>query len=331
MNTRNDAGFSLIEVMIASVILAGVVFMTMLILFTSTTAANKASVAMDCEQRARQISEHLKAEFLNARFGQYTYDDGTGDLAAEDPTGNPATNVTFDVSGISYSLGIFNNNTEIRYQKPLVYDSTGSYYNNKLHYGYAVTGTLVEQAGLVAWIRFEGIDGYRESEDADPPTQPVNLPAPFPAIAALDVEVVLKDINKDGDFEDTFVRGRLRRFIVAPDGHTLAAGGNILSSELLDQEIFLRVDPAGASLFNGNIGDDAVEAGNHALSANDPLFRFVDGAWPDDSTVLITGGNFLSRGKEIILNVTVADWGENRKEIMWRTNTLSAKFRNPQQ
>lgn len=310
---RRNAGVSLVEVVIASAILAAVVLMAYVLLASSTSAAAKGSIASDLEARGRRLVDSCREEFLQARF--------TGSIAL-----GGAGPVAF---GIDPNRG----NTSIGFQMPGQVDASGTDLGlGRVVYGYRspAPGALGFRQGLACFLRFEADSVFKEGPGS-PAAQPVaDWGAPFPPYPVLAAPVILNaDVNRDGDQLDTFVRGRIRRYVFAPfdAAHPvfLANGGAcLLSVETVSDQVILRVDPGQPDLYNGNVDSDAAAP----PSQLDPLFQFVDESGPDGTPV--TNANVATQGRGIVVTVWHGTSEDNGKGFLIRKNAVTVRFRNTQ-
>lgn len=314
MRTRKrDTGVTLLEVVIASTILVIVVLIAMSIVFSSTSMATKGSLTSELEDRGRRFTEFCMTEFLQARF--------TGQITL----GALPTNLGIDPLGSSPC------NTSIAYQMPGSRDANGT----DLGPGQALFGYLSPvpaasgfRQALACFIRFEADSVFKESAAAPNAAQLPDWGAPFPNYRALSAPVILnRDINKDGDQTDTFVRGKLKRYVLAPVGSpAYMANGTkcLLSAETLSDDVMLRVNPGAPTQFNWNMDGEA----GAPPSQLDPLFLFVDPIGPDGTP--ITNANVATLGRGIAVTIWHGNWDENRKGFLIRKNSLTVRFRNTQ-
>src|ERR1043165_3953217 len=85
MKTKRSAGFTLVEVMIASVILTGVVIAAFATLYTATTLSSKGSAASDIETRGTRFLGLCRDDMAAAQYGK---------------------SIVLDSSGYTYALGV---------------------------------------------------------------------------------------------------------------------------------------------------------------------------------------------------------------------------------
>lgn len=296
---KGNAGLTLLEVVIASAILMIVVGMTMRILFTSSTIVNRSSNTSGLEQRGRQFLGFCRGQFYAGRF--------------RDPQ-----NLQI--------LGLYDSSTQVRYQIPVNRDDTGA-----MQYGYtSAIGKNDPQllAPKACVLRFEADTALRESAAAPTASQMVgSLVPPLPALPALKPLLINVDANKNGTQNDTYVSGKIMKYVLIPD--VAAPGGQrIESSETLDDQVILGVDASGQ--FNGKI-DPLTGPGSPNPNDSDGvyrgnwLFRYVDAA---GNTVL---GPFPgTQGIGVLVTTWHGNFDENRKGFLLRRDRETVRFRNPQ-
>ena len=312
MKTRKTAGVSLLEVVIASAILIVVVLIAMGLLFSSTTLATNGSLASDLENRGRQFTDFAREEFLQGRF--------TGQI---------------QLIGLPTNLGIDPNlfSTAIAYQMPGGKDVNGNDLGiGKVVFGYPspIPAAPGFRQTLACFIRFEADSVFKESAAAPNAVQLADWGSPFPNYPALPTPVILNmDINKDGDRNDTIVRGRIRKYIVVPFDPAnpvfTANGSNcLLGTETLDDYVMLRVNPSAGNQFNWNV-DSELAAPPSQL---DPLFLFVDENGPDGT--LISNANVDTLGKGVAVTPWHGTYDQNGKGFLMRKDAVTVRFRNIQ-
>jgi prepilin-type N-terminal cleavage/methylation domain-containing protein len=349
MKTRKDSGMSLIEVVIASVILLIVVLITMGILFTSTTMVNKDSRAAGLQHRGRVLLEFCRDQWYTGLFRNQNNPPPT------DPT----------------ALGIFDQNTSVRFQVPVRQkkDPTTGVLTGAMDFGYAArlgyngnttdrdpsTGAYMDpevdpksgafQGPKTCIIRFEADTVFWESRSATPSTvnqivpisgTPSTLP-PLPTFPATssggsNADILNADANKNGNQNDVFVRGKIKKYVL----FSPALGQKIESVETLDDYVILGVDPATGQ-FNGRI--DPITG---AANPNDPdgvyrgdwLFRYLNQAGGTDflSPFPVSSISNPTLPPTIGVQVTVwhGDWDENKKGFLIWKNRETIRYRNPQ-
>lgn len=310
---RKTAGYTFIEVMIASLILVAVVTISMSILFSSTRTAARGSVTSDLEERGRKFTDFCKEEFLQAKF--------TGQITLG---GSGATNL-----GISDTVY----NTAIGYQMPGNNNAAGAALGSgQVVFGYTspFAGARGFRQTLACFIRFEADTVFKESSSAPSATQMTNWGAPFPNYPTLPAAIVMNaDINKDGDKADTFVRGKIKKYVFAPmdaANPVYIANGSacLLGTETLSDQVILRVNPSAPGKFNWNVDGDA----STPASALDPLFLFVDQDGPNG--VAITNANLAAQGKGVAVTIWHGNYDDDHKTLAIRKNSTTIRFRNTQ-
>src|SRR2546425_12223709 len=107
--------------------------------------------------------------------------------------------------------------------------------------------------------RYEAEEVFRESVLSTSPataSQPTlnefvpPLPA-LPALTSAKTFIVNADIDKDGTRLQTFVRGKIKKYVLTAPPNRI-----VESTETLDDNVILRVDPTGQ--FNGRVDPDTV-------------------------------------------------------------------------
>lgn len=246
MKMRRNAGLSLIEVVIASAILVAVVAIAMSVLFSGTRTAASGQLMSQLEQRGVRTLAFCREQMASAAFTHPTY-----------------TNLGI-VPGTS--------NTAIGYQVcgPATVQTTGT---ATLTFGYVDPRIPVNAATqpvnpvLACFVRFEADTVYMESSASASASQIANWTSPslpaYPTLPSTDttqliVKVLNMDINGNGTRTDTFVSGRIMKYIV--DEPT----GAVVGREKLDDQVVLALN-AGA--FSGDVDLDG---------QRDYLFAFTD-------------------------------------------------------
>ena len=272
------AGATLLEVLIASVILIAIVLMAMVVLMNASGAAAKASISGSLENRARMLLERCRSTFMTARFR--------------------------DPENIVDGLGMHVNNTQVWFQIP----SSGS---NSGATGWGFSSNLglsdPQSAGKSCILRFEAETVLRESSAAGTATQPTTVTAAdLPALPELDEPDPRDvDLNRDGDLTDTFVVGKLMQYILTEDLE-------VETTATFDNNIVLAV--VGTNIFNGDVDglastaaeqdylfrwvdqDGATVAGQWPGTQSRAVVLSVwHGAWSDDGKMY-----YMRRGTETI-------------------------------
>jgi Tfp pilus assembly protein PilV len=307
-------GTSLLEVVIASVILFLVVGITMQILHSGMTASEKASITSNLESRSTRFMSFCKEDLMPANYN------GGIDL------------------GTPYSLGIPNTcgNTAVFYRVPGNLDDNGAPLSaGVLQYGYMCPLAAPNSGfrpNLACVLRFEAEFVYKE--DAGCPsatTMAPNWGAPFADyldLSASERNIVARmDINRDGDRDDTFVMGKIYRYILAPAGSTQAtanASNLRLAREPMSDQVMLRVNPSNTQLYNADFDGDATTP----QSALDPLFLMVGENGPNGTP--INAGNIASDGRAIMVTTWHGDFDHLKKGFVVRKNQITVKYRNLQ-
>ncbi len=234
---RKDAGMSLIELSIVSIILGAIVAITMGLMITSSRNATNQAIQGHIEDRGTAIVDACKREFGYAKMSGSS---------------------VFTLNSTN-ALGIAanTNGTEVRFQHVVNVDTSTS--TNTVTYGYtSKVGTDTGASLRVCVIRFEPHTVIRESSSA-PSTTIAQFAATWSGStwagvappSTLDTEIVNLDINQDGDKADRFLVGKLMKYV------TDSAGARLTDEELSDY-VMLRYDSATAmysSLTGTAVGD----------------------------------------------------------------------------
>lgn len=320
MNTRK-AGVTLLEVMIASLILAAVALVAFSTLFSSTSLASKGSIASKLEERGIRFLALCRDDLSAAQFSQ--------SIALG---GNPA----------NFSLGIPVNtpnsyNSAVGYRIPGNRDASGvTSATLTVVYGYpspfrqanpAVDGGFYQD--LACFLRFEAEEVFKESGATMTPGQATNWGTPFPAFPVLTVSTVAFDLNNDGDRTDVFVRGKMVKYVVAPSGSYVAnahaslqlngtaMASNLLSRETLSDNVILRVNSAAAGDFNADIE-------THGPATNSGvIFGFADPVTGVLNRTVTTSPN----ASGIQITIWHGDYDDTGKRFILRKNSALIHFR----
>ncbi len=246
MTPRKNAGLSLIEVVIASAILVVVVAIAMSVLFSGTRTAASGQLMSQLEQRGNRTLAFCREQVSAASF----------------------THPTFTNLGIVPGTAL----TAIGYQMcgPATVQTTGT---ATLTFGYIDPRIPVNAAtqpvnpNLACFLRFEADTVYMESSTAPAASQIANWTSPalpaYPALPASDptqltIKVLNMDINGNGTRGETFVSGRLMKYIVDETTNF------VVGREKLDDQVILALS-GGA--FSGDVDLDGQP---------DYLFAFTD-------------------------------------------------------
>ena len=211
------SGTTLVEVLIASAILAGIMLLALMVMMNASSTANESTITGDLEYRGRQMLERCRAQFMTARFRS--------------------------IDNLEDEMGQHVNNTMIWFQVPVNASNKGA-----LRYGYSRAIGLNEEAGYgkSCILRFEAETVIRESSAAGTTAQAVGGPATaLPALPTLSEDQIRDiDINKDGDLLDTFVRGKIMQYVMADDL-------SLESENVFADNVVLGV--ASSGVFNGDV------------------------------------------------------------------------------
>jgi hypothetical protein len=281
-----------------------IVVIVMKSMLTSSSVASNGSISSGLEERSRTVVDQCRLEFLQAQF--------TGLIT---------------VGGTVIPLGFTDDNTAMVFRMPGNIDANG----NPLANGTVVTGYISPLAGqtgfrenLACVIRFEAENVLRESTAA--PSGSVNQPivpswgSAFPPLVPLTAarEIVLNsDVNRDGDRTDLYVRGKLRRYYVAPDGHPILGfplASSVLGVETMSDNMVLAVAADGR--FNGQMDQDP---------RPDGFIRCVDENGADVLPI-----NLVTLGRAIEVTSWHGAFDDLRSTFMVRKGMAEAKWRNRQ-
>jgi hypothetical protein len=301
VRARRNSGLTLVEVVIASAILVLITLAAFIILISSTKTANNSSIQSGLEARGREFLSTCRNYFYTGQFGNQ--------------------NVP--------NLGLYDVNNQMRFQIPVSRDATGA-----MPYGFTSNiGTNDPNMANVSFcvLRFEANTILRESAGSVPAT--VNQAAttatvpPLPALPALQTIILNVDANQNGKLTDTFVQGKIKKYVIGPTPGNLAVL-TILGSETFADNVILGVDANGN--FDGTIDPKAGTAVDPAdgdgVYRGDWLFRYVDN---NGNTVL---GNWPG---QLTVGIAVTVWHGSRDEsgkgFILRSCKETIRFRNTQQ
>ena len=286
---RKDAGMSFIEVIIASAILVAVVSVAMAILHSTSRTAANGNLITQLEQRASRTLTFCQDQMSTAAF---TY--------AACPT----------------VLGIVPNtsSTAIGYQ--LCGPATGVLPTGKAYtmsFGYPDPGSyLVFNTDLVCFLRFEADTVFQESSfGAITPTQAVDWTSPvlrnYPVLDGTVTRVLNMDLNKNGTRSETFVRGRIMKYLWNK------TTGALVNTERLDDLILLRVNSTAPGDFSGDVDGDG---------ASDPLMTFMT-----EAGAVIADNASIGSAARVQINLWHAVEDDNGKSFILRNNKLVIHLR----
>jgi len=302
MKTKSQAGFTLIEVVIAAVILTGVVLAAFITLFTASNLSSKGSAASDINTRGTRFLSFCRDDMGSAQYGK---------------------SIVLDSAGTTYQLGVTLTvpaditrklkNTAVAYQIPGDRNNAGvRYAGGIVVYGYNANFNLGTDSpndnyskfyeDLVCYMRYEPDTVFKESTSSlDAPQLPnwdsANIFPPFPVLenptaTYHQTQILNLDINGDGDRTDTYVRGKIVKYVVAPFGSPVALAhapmsinGQVMSPLLLSQEtvsdmVMMRVrteGPVGGPCDILFTDFDKHDSAVLNQTERDMIFRFVGG------------------------------------------------------
>jgi len=281
---RKQAGLTLVEVIIASAILSAVVLMAMSVLFSTSRTAASGQVMAQLEQRGNRILGFCRDQMSTASFKHQTF-----------------TNLGIVTSPNSY-------NSAIAFQVcgPAVVGPTGA---ATLQFGYPDPRVPNQtfNANLACFLRFEADTVYQESSGSPAATQAANWTSPgLPAFSPLTTVVLNQDVNGNGSQYDTFVCGRIMKYVVDETTNT------VIGRERLDDQVLLRVSGTGPGAFSGDVDADGQV---------DLLFCFASSAGVADTG--LTGAT----GSGILINVWHGSLDDTGKLFILRNNKSLIHFR----
>ncbi|MFN3486365.1 MAG: hypothetical protein ACK44W_12910 [Planctomycetota bacterium] len=266
------AGMSLLEVSIASIILVLIVLMTLGVMIAASGTAAKGTIGSDLETRGRTFVDFCKSQFMTARF--------------------------LDLSGY---------NTQLRYQIPVSQASNG-----QVQFGYSAAAGYNDPAaiGKSCVLRFEANLAIRESSSAPTTAQGASMFG-LPPLPVLQTQVANLDVNRDGDRNDTFVRGAIVQYI-------LTAASTVEQRAVLSDQVMLAVASSGR--FNGDF-----DGQTSTPADRDWLFRYVD-----RTGATLTSPTPGSNAAGIRVTIHHGTWDDTGKNFMIRRASEMIYFRNDQ-
>lgn len=321
MKKNSISGLTMLEVILGSAILSIVMIITLDVVFVGTNAAVRSGITSTLEHRGRKLLSEFGSDVLDARY-KLDRVNKTVSLQSQNPWAVPG------VAG--NELGIYSNNTEIRYIVPVTQGPTGaSLAAGQMAWGYrnpvpsALAGDLGFRQNLACYIRFEADRVYRESAGSPQVlVQPASWGAPFPALPDLSnpvsTERILNiDVDKNGSMNDTFVHGKIRKYIVAPSGHPslTSTQTNPLTIEGLDDDVILKV--SSGTRFDGPMDGTA---------GSGLLFQFVD----KSGSAAMSGSVPSSTATALVLTVWHGALDDRAKDFWLRKATQTIHFRASQ-
>lgn len=288
---RPESGLTLLEVVIAAAILAVVLLATSAILFSTSTSSARGQTATNLGASGKEFIELCKREFYDARFNDIG---NSGNIGIHDG----GTQVHFQVAlGMSTSGFV-----QFGYVGNQHFSGTP---NNTINTGVNITVNGVTQTvykqDLQAWIdyscviRFEPELVYYEGLTAPnlihPGTADTSAPQEFqpnPYVNMYNLNITpvpaLKndplpswpivssqpkldiDINRDGDKNDVFIKGKIWLYVMAP----LVSGVVVKHKQVVSDNVILAVAPDGS--YRGDV--DGIDS-QATQMRKDTLFRYL--------------------------------------------------------
>jgi hypothetical protein len=313
---KKKAGVTLLEVVIGSVIMTAVVFMSIGILVSTSAVLTSQTCASALEERGIRFLGVCREDLSTARFAG-----------------------TITVGGSSFNLGIPtpSYNTGVGYRVPGSRDASGkSLTLGTIAYGYVsplqspMTGFYQD---LACFLRFEADSSFLESSNSPIPRQALDWGAPFPAFPELTPQILNLDLNGDGDTTDSFVRGRLVRYVLAQTSTNASLVAShpssaVLGREVLSDNVLLRVAGTAAGQFDADVEGHALPATSSGVLVGfvgqSGLYRGGAGQGGVDNTNVATDG----LGLLVTLWHAVPD--DQKKRFILRSNKILIRFRSPQ-
>jgi hypothetical protein len=302
MKTKKRSGFSLLEVLIASIILVGVCLVAFTTLFTATSISSKGSAASEIETRGTRFLSQCRDDMAAAQYGKSIALDSTGTLYQLGVSLTVPADATMKLknTAVAYQIPGDRNNAGVKYAGGIVVYGYNSPTNQATDNPPTNYNKFYED--LVCYLRYEPDMVFKESSssldakqlpDWDTTATPV-----FPRFPTLDNptstnlpnQILNLDLNGDGDKTDTYVRGKIVKYIVAPYGSPAATthvpfslNGKLMSNQLLMREVIsdlvmMRVRTEGPIIDKCDIlftDFDKHDAAVTNQTERDMIFRFV--------------------------------------------------------
>lgn len=318
---KRTAGVTLVEVIIASVILAAVCLVAFTTLFSSTSIASKGAIVSKLEERGVRFLSACRDDLSAAQLSQ---------------------SIALGGSPANFSLGIPSAtpnsfNTAVAYRIPGNRNASGGATPSlTVVYGYNSPFTKTTPAvdtgfyqDLACVIRFEGEEILQEGTSTPAVAQAANWGTPFPAFPLLSLKRFNLDLNGDGDRTDSFIRGKVVKYVVAPLGsyvgtaHTAivlngtALPPNLLSREVLSDNVVLRANSGSAGDFNADLE-------GHGTPTNSGLiFGFLDPATGQLNRTITSS----PAASGIQIQIWHGDFDDTGKNFFFRKNSALIHFR----
>ncbi len=295
MNNRTLRGTTLIEVAIASAVLAIMVALVMLIFHNAQTQGKNTSIDGELTSRGRMITAYMRHQVAYARFA----------FSATLPTAAP-------FGGVTFNGGTAQSHTAIRYQVPII-TSAGV-----KTYGSVVQDPFVPIANGYHEIAWQANLILRESSGAPAPsTGTYNVPT------GTEVRIVNRDLNGDGDQDDTLGLGNM---IFRTFDATVPA--NLMHTARMDDYVLLRLLPGSTTAWDGLVKSTTVgiDPDNVALTVfqRDPIFMLMN----DTTEVLNTQTDGSMR--KLRVNVWHGNFDDRMRILIMRQDEEDVRLENPQ-
>ncbi|MBI2932952.1 MAG: hypothetical protein HYY16_15010 [Planctomycetes bacterium] len=271
MNRHTARGTTLIEIAVATGILAIMMAFVSMIFFNAQRSGEDISISAGLTSRGRIALDTIRSELA---FASMSF------------TPPPATG------------GVDVDHSRIRYQIPIVVAGTPTYG--------CVTSTASIDGGFHE-IVFVADLILRETNGAAVALQAENEDATQPAGTL----IAQMDVNNDGDQNDTFARGRLRK-------RSYDNGGGLQEDIALDDYVLLRCKPGSLDELDGAIRSDGMTP---AIDL-DPLFLLIDDTGAESPSVAAT--------RRVRVTLWHADFDKRGRAVLMIRSQDDVRLENPQ-
>jgi hypothetical protein len=354
MKTKKRSGFSLLEVVIASVILVGVCIAAFATLFTATSLSSKGSAASEIETRGTRFLSLCRDDMASAQYGKSVALDSTGTMYQLGVSLTVPSDSTMKLknTAVAYQIPGDRNNAGVKYAGGVVVYG----YNAPFNLGTDAPATNYSKfyEDLICYLRYEPETVFKESTsslDASqlPDWDTTGAPV-FPRFPTLDNpsstnlpnQILNIDLNGDGDRTDTYVRGKIVKYIVAPFGSPAGAAhsafslnGKVMSNLLLSREVIsdmvmMRVRTEGP--INDKCDILFTDFDKHDLNVTnqterDMIFRFVGATGTVEDPIYSAGSPLTelqpalsTNARGILISVIHGDFDGTPKGFVVRKN-----------